>query len=112
MASSDYQRDHRRAAKGLPKGDPKATNSLHLDRADRGPEMLRKKIFSQHLTASKLAADLGMRVNAGHDLNLVNLKKFASIPELAEVSIGHALIIEALNRGLEEAIHAFRSALN
>ncbi len=71
-----------------------------------------EKIFSQHLAASKLAADLGMRVNAGHDLNLVNLKQFALIPELAEVSIGHALIVEALNRGLEEAIHAFRSALN
>ncbi|MAH72917.1 MAG: pyridoxine 5'-phosphate synthase [Cellvibrionales bacterium TMED49] len=74
--------------------------------------MLSQRIFSQHLAAAKLAAELGMMVNAGHDLNLENLKQYASIPELTEVSIGHALTIEALDRGLREAIHAFLSALN
>lgn len=73
---------------------------------------LSEKIFLQYLAAAKLAAELGMEVNAGHDLNLQNLKQFASIPELTEVSIGHALTVEAITRGLKDALQAFRSALN
>lgn len=55
--------------------------------------------------AAKAVADLGMGLNAGHDLNLQNLRYFAThIPNLDEVSIGHALISDALYYGLENTI--------
>jgi len=51
-------------------------------------------------------------VNAGHDLSLVNLEWFHSrIPRLSEVSIGHALICDALYLGLEETIHRYLQCL-
>lgn len=46
------------------------------------------------------AQDAGLGVNAGHDLNLGNLKNFLTIPSILEVSIGHALIVECLEEGL------------
>lgn len=62
--------------------------------------------------ASRLAHNLGLGVNAGHDLSLENLEFFAkSLPKLQEVSIGHALICDALYLGLEETIHRYLKAL-
>ena len=59
-----------------------------------------------------LAWELGMGVNAGHDLNLENLNYFAkNVPHLDEVSIGHALISDALYLGLENTIQLYRSKL-
>ena len=53
-----------------------------------------------------------MQVNAGHDLDLRNLKHFAeNVPYLAEVSIGHALISDALYRGLEETVKSYLMCL-
>jgi len=46
-------------------------------------------------------------VNAGHDLDLTNLPRFAAIPHLAEVSIGHALISESLYAGLDATVKAY-----
>ncbi len=58
--------------------------------------------------ASHLAHSLGLEVNAGHDLNLENLKFFCrSVPYLEEVSIGHALISDALYFGLENTIQLY-----
>jgi pyridoxine 5-phosphate synthase len=58
--------------------------------------------------AANLATELGMEVNAGHDLSLDNLKFFkANIPQLVEVSIGHALISDALYFGLENTIQQY-----
>lgn len=58
------------------------------------------------------AKSLEMGVNAGHDLNLENLHFFAKeIPEVDEVSIGHALICDALYLGLENTIQLYRRAL-
>lgn len=55
--------------------------------------------------ASKIALDMGIEVNAGHDLNLKNLKTFLSeVPDIKEVSIGHALIVESLLDGFETTI--------
>ncbi|MEL6926441.1 MAG: pyridoxine 5'-phosphate synthase [Bacteroidota bacterium] len=55
-----------------------------------------------------LAADLGIGVNAGHDLNLDNLNYFLrEVPQVLEVSIGHALISDALYYGLENTIHMY-----
>ncbi len=58
--------------------------------------------------AAKLAVDIGLGLNAGHDLSLVNLNYFArSIPFLDEVSIGHALICDSLYYGLENTIQMY-----
>ncbi len=62
--------------------------------------------------AAKVAANLGLGVNAGHDLSLQNLKYFKqSIPNLLEVSIGHALISDALYLGLELTILKYKECL-
>jgi pyridoxine 5-phosphate synthase len=68
-------------------------------------------IFEQHLAAADLATELGMGVNAGHDLNLDNLTKFASIPGLLEVSIGHAFTVDSLAMGMANAVQAYRELL-
>ena len=68
-------------------------------------------IFDQHLAAAELATELGMGVNAGHDLNLDNLTKFASIPDLLEVSIGHAFTVDSLAMGMANAVQAYRELL-
>ncbi len=62
--------------------------------------------------AAQKATELGMEVNAGHDLNLHNLAFFArSVPGLCEVSIGHALISDALYFGIENTIQLYLSKL-
>jgi pyridoxine 5-phosphate synthase len=64
------------------------------------------------IEAAKVAAELGLGVNAGHDLSLQNLKFFKqSIPNLLEVSIGHALISDALYMGLELTILKYKECL-
>jgi len=63
--------------------------------------------------AAGVANGLGLGLNAGHDLNLVNLGYFASeIPELLEVSIGHALISDALYYGLQNSIQLYLKQLS
>jgi pyridoxine 5-phosphate synthase len=58
------------------------------------------------------AHSLGLGVNAGHDLNSLNLRHFAlEVPHLMEVSIGHALVSEALYLGLEKTIHLYLAQL-
>ncbi len=70
------------------------------------------KAVSEYVLCAKLAGELGMEVNAGHDLNSDNLHFFTqSIPELKEVSIGHALIGECLYGGLENTIKKYLKAL-
>ncbi|MDG1812985.1 MAG: pyridoxine 5'-phosphate synthase [Porticoccaceae bacterium] len=68
-------------------------------------------IFQQHLAAAELANSLGMGVNAGHDLNLDNLAKFASIPSLLEVSIGHAFTIDSIAMGMANTVRAYKTLL-
>ncbi|MDA3615985.1 pyridoxine 5'-phosphate synthase [Polluticaenibacter yanchengensis] len=63
--------------------------------------------------AAILAHQLGLGINAGHDLDSKNLKYFAdNVPHLAEVSIGHALICDALYWGLENTIQIYKRQLN
>lgn len=72
----------------------------------------REKAIAPFVTAAQYAKSLGMGVNAGHDLNLDNLAYFhQNIPLLDEVSIGHALISDALYLGLKEAIRQYRACL-
>ena len=62
--------------------------------------------------AAKLAHQLGLGINAGHDLSLKNLRFFHDhVPYLDEVSIGHALIADALYMGLRSTIHDYLSCL-
>ncbi len=62
--------------------------------------------------AAKLVRSLGMGLNAGHDLSLVNLRYMhEQIPWLDEVSIGHALICDALYLGLEKTIEEYKNCL-
>ena len=62
---------------------------------------------------SRLANNLGMKVNAGHDLNLKNIEYFsANMPFLDEVSIGHALISESIYLGIDNVINLYLNKLN
>ena len=64
--------------------------------------------IAPYVRAANLAAELGMEINAGHDLSLDNLRYFKEhIPALAEVSIGHALISDALYLGLENTVQQY-----
>ena len=67
--------------------------------------------LAAYQAAAQEAASLGLGVNAGHDLDLDNLPLFRNIREVAEVSIGHALIAQALHCGLAAAVRDFRRAL-
>lgn len=65
-----------------------------------------------YIQAAKLAKSLGLGVNAGHDLNLDNLAWFKkNIPWLEEVSIGHALICDALYHGLKDTVSLYKACL-
>jgi pyridoxine 5-phosphate synthase len=68
-------------------------------------------LFQSYYDAATLAQSLGLGVNAGHDLNLDNLAKFCSIPHILEVSIGHALIADALEMGLFQAVKEYLHVL-
>jgi pyridoxine 5-phosphate synthase len=62
--------------------------------------------------AAQKAAEVGLRLHAGHDLNLENLRFLRQhLPNLAEVSIGHALIADALYLGIAETLRRYRQAL-
>ena len=67
-----------------------------------------KGAIKPYIESAKLANSLGLGVNAGHDLSLDNIKYFAeNIPNLLEVSIGHALISESLYLGLENGVNMY-----
>ena len=71
-----------------------------------------EKAVEPYTKAAQVAHEVGLGLNAGHDLNLLNLKFFKdSVPYLDEVSIGHALISDALYLGLERTIDAYRKCL-
>lgn len=68
----------------------------------------REKAIEPYFQAAQCAIECGLGLNAGHDLNLDNLRYFIqTIPQVDEVSIGHALISDALYMGLENTIKAY-----
>lgn len=72
----------------------------------------KEKAIAAYLPAARRAKDLGLGLNAGHDLDLHNLSYFKEqIPWLDEVSIGHALICDALYLGLENTIQLYKRQL-
>ncbi|ESU20088.1 Pyridoxal phosphate biosynthetic protein PdxJ [Flavobacterium cauense R2A-7] len=71
-----------------------------------------KKGIEPYVAAAVLANELGLGINAGHDLSLDNIKFFKdNIPGLLEVSIGHALISESLYLGLENVVNMYLQRL-
>jgi len=68
-------------------------------------------VFGQFVRAAEAAAEAGLGLNAGHDLDLHNLPRFATVPGLLEVSIGHALTVDAIRMGLAAAVRAYQRAL-
>jgi pyridoxine 5-phosphate synthase len=77
---------------------------------ERG-EAAREVSFEVYAKAARLAATMGLGVNAGHDLDLENLVVFRRLPHLEEVSIGHALISHALFVGLERSVRDYLEVL-
>lgn len=78
--------------------------------AARGEEVQRAS-FDTYRRAAEAALEAGLGVNAGHDLNLQNLPLFRELPGLLEVSIGHALTVDALSMGFANAVRAYQAAL-
>lgn len=86
---------------------------LYTESYARGYSQNRAQAISPYIDAAKLANQLGLGINAGHDLDLQNLRYFAeNLPFLDEVSIGHALICDALYLGYENAIQLYKRQLN
>lgn len=69
-------------------------------------------VLNQYAQAASEAQRMGIGVNAGHDLDLQNLSKFLTIPNILEVSIGHALIADAIKMGLLNAVKAYLMILD
>jgi pyridoxine 5-phosphate synthase len=71
-----------------------------------------EQTLERFAAAAKFAKETGLGLNAGHDLNLKNLGKFCStVPGILEVSIGHALIADALEMGLENTVKEYLKVL-
>ena len=71
-----------------------------------------KKAIEPYVKSAELSNELGLGVNAGHDLSLDNIEFFAKeIPGLLEVSIGHALISESLYLGIENVVNMYLKKL-
>ena len=72
----------------------------------------KENAIKDYITAANLAKELGLGINAGHDLDMQNLKYFKQhIPHLDEVSIGHAIICDALYLGFENVIQLYKRQL-
>ena len=67
--------------------------------------------FARYVEAAQAAERYGLGINAGHDLDQANLALFSELPALAEVSIGHALIADALDSGLQATVAAYLAVL-
>ena len=78
---------------------------------ERGPDAGAAS-FEQYARGAGLAHELGLGVNAGHDLDLRNLTLFKTLPHLDEVSIGHALISHALFVGLRQSVRDYLAAVD
>lgn len=89
------------------------TDRVELYTESYASGFIKKEVaLNPYLKTAEHCKKLGLGVNAGHDLDLKNLKYFASnIPDLREVSIGHALVSDALYFGLENTIQMYKRQL-
>jgi len=86
---------------------------LYTEAYARDYQADKRKAVAPYLEAAKLAKSLDLGINGGHDLDLDNLAFLhQNIPWMEEVSIGHALISDALYFGLENAIQLYKRQLN
>jgi len=103
--------------------DPKMVEGAYLCGADRielytgdyaiDYEVNPNAAVSQHIKTATLAFEAGLGINAGHDLNLRNLKYYKdNLPHLQEVSIGHAIIVDALYYGVGNTIQMYKRLLS
>ena len=85
---------------------------LHTAAYAAGYSHDRDRVIAPYIAAARRARELGLGLNAGHDLDLVNLRFFAdNVPDLLEVSIGHALVCDALYLGLDATIRRYLGEL-
>lgn len=70
-----------------------------------------ERVFREHVAAAERAHALGLGINAGHDLDLDNLRCYRALPHLAEVSIGHAIIGRAVFEGLSKVVGEYLQVL-
>ena len=85
---------------------------LYTESYAKGYTNNKEQAIAPFISAALRANELGIGINAGHDLNLENIHYFKiQIPELLEVSIGHALICESLYLGLENVINMYLNKL-
>lgn len=70
-----------------------------------------ERSFTTYVAAARLASSLGLGINAGHDLDLDNLVLFRTLPDLDEVSIGHAIVSRALFVGLPTVVREYVAVL-
>ncbi|HTS45165.1 MAG TPA: pyridoxine 5'-phosphate synthase [Puia sp.] len=85
---------------------------LYTEAYATGYHQNKESAIAPYIAAARRAKELGLGLNAGHDLDLHNLKYFAqNIPGLDEVSIGHALICDALYLGYENTVQLYKRQL-
>lgn len=85
---------------------------LYTEGYAKGFDKNKEQAIAPYVSAAEKAKELGLGLNAGHDLDLRNLAYFAkTIPWLDEVSIGHALICDALYMGLQNAVQLYKRQL-
>lgn len=86
---------------------------LYTEGYAKGYAADREQAIAPYIQAATVAAECGLGLNAGHDLDLENLAFFAqSIPHLEEVSIGHALVSDALYYGLENVVNMYKAKIS
>jgi pyridoxine 5-phosphate synthase len=64
-------------------------------------------VWAQYRETAIAATESGVGLNAGHDLDLNNLARFLEIPKILEVSIGHALVVESLEQGMNQVVRQY-----
>lgn len=79
--------------------------------ADAATRQQREQIFIQIKEAVIHASNIGLQVNAGHGLNLQNLRPIAGLEAVCELNIGHALIADAVFMGLEQSVKRYKQAM-
>ena len=85
---------------------------LYTESYAKGFELHKEQSIQPFMEAAKMAHNLGLGINAGHDLSLDNIAYFKeNIPHLLEVSIGHALICESIYLGLENVVSMYLNRL-
>jgi pyridoxine 5-phosphate synthase len=72
----------------------------------------RAREFERLRTAAKLAASLGLTVNAGHGLNYHNVEPIAAIPEIIELNIGHSIVARSIMDGLAKAVRDMKELMH